>query len=652
MQTIKQSFINVSTALCLILSGIFLFATPVIAADVPVSYVSSGTMQDRNNLIFEQEPENCYTTVNTHGNSRITYNANFQDDGSDPTHGAGIHDIPNDDTVFRVVQHQIYEAGKPFTGVHVNNPQNGDVFTITYSNLGTYNDKAIGANFTFTLKNVTGPFNLQCCSESVYNGFVFGRGTVNLNIDFFDQDTGAKLLISDTYVSLNSLNNLEGFDFDTSNVKSVELLDNTNVAVQDIGNSKTRIIGTSNDFEDILGADTFNKNTALVHLNDNLESISMDTLTEQFWMTITTNPLTWTMPKSPVKSVNKNKTYIGDEVIYTVKQNVNTMGVDTLEKYSSMAFENIMPQEVNYISAQVLDESGNTVPGTLNYDNAARKLTFSFDSIYLQSTMRYEGEEYRLVIHTKMNDNAKGKTSFTNASSTVINGSTVATNYVDVAPMYKITTAITNGTISENINEIDAGSSKTVKWKADTGYTITSIRVDGKDVEITDTQEGSYTFDAVHDDHKVEVVCEPALSGLTVTKEISADDIHFDHGNPTFIFKVEGTDINGQAHTYYRSLEFDSEYVKANTVNENGQNTVRASFTISDMTAGNYAVSEINVSRYSLSEISDLKGGTAEGERAVMDLVNNLSGSVTFANSHNGYQSYSHNDTIINHIEK
>ncbi len=75
---------------------------------------------------------------------------------------------------------------------------------------------------------------------------------------------------------------------------------------------------------------------------------------------------------------------------------------------------------------------------------------------------------------------------------------------------------------------------------------------------------------------------------ITITKRIAVDDIIFEHGNPTFVMKVTGTDYNGQAHTFYDVITFTSDDVAAN---QNG-GYVEASVTIY-VKPGTYTATEI-----------------------------------------------------------
>ena len=110
---------------------------------------------------------------------------------------------------------------------------------------------------------------------------------------------------------------------------------------------------------------------------------------------------------------------------------------------------------------------------------------------------------------------------------------------------------------------------------------------------------------------------------LTVVKEIdSADDIiWWEHGNPTFMVRVQGTGLDGKEYTFYHTFEFTKEYVKANE--SNGK--VSMSYTFEDLPISEkYVVEEVKSSRYSLKTVSvegqgGISVGTVNEKKAAVD---------------------------------
>lgn len=138
------------------------------------------------------------------------------------------------------------------------------------------------------------------------------------------------------------------------------------------------------------------------------------------------------------------------------------------------------------------------------------------------------------------------------------------------------------------------------------------------------------------------------LRDVTVTKQIRADEIEWDHGTPTFMVTVYGTDQKGVLHEFNHAYEFTQEYVKENT-DENG--VVSMTYTFEGIPyARIYNVEEQNTSRYVLEQISGSENATFENETAILDLKYNVSGEVTFLNKVAHYRDTSANSLVINSL--
>jgi len=132
---------------------------------------------------------------------------------------------------------------------------------------------------------------------------------------------------------------------------------------------------------------------------------------------------------------------------------------------------------------------------------------------------------------------------------------------------------------------------------------------------------------------------------VTLTKRIAVEDIIFEHGDPTFIFRLSGTDYEGQAHTFYNVVTFTEAYVKANA--KDGY--VEASVTF-HVKPGTYTAAEEKSSRYAFDSITAVLSGTISGETVTFDLEANDTASAVFINLKTEYRNYSHNDVVINHV--
>lgn len=143
---------------------------------------------------------------------------------------------------------------------------------------------------------------------------------------------------------------------------------------------------------------------------------------------------------------------------------------------------------------------------------------------------------------------------------------------------------------------------------------------------------------------------EKTPAAIRLVKRIQASDINFANGDPTFIFKVTGTDKEGINHTCYGIVSFDEAYVKEHTDHEG---FVSRECIFEDLLEGLYVVSEENSSRYRVSEISNIVNGTVtdKGSTVTMDLTgNHPEGSATFTNEKYEWGGFSDNQYVINHI--
>ncbi len=140
----------------------------------------------------------------------------------------------------------------------------------------------------------------------------------------------------------------------------------------------------------------------------------------------------------------------------------------------------------------------------------------------------------------------------------------------------------------------------------------------------------------------------PEPVSLLIRKEIRSSELVLPHGNVVSLFRIEGTDLEGTPHTWYRALQMNDDSQAAD--GEDGFDLC-ASDTVS-LPPGRYRVSEEPVIRYSLSQITGLTGGTADGQAAVFDFAASglKEASVTFRNTKTTDQDRSHTALVRNVI--
>ena len=133
----------------------------------------------------------------------------------------------------------------------------------------------------------------------------------------------------------------------------------------------------------------------------------------------------------------------------------------------------------------------------------------------------------------------------------------------------------------------------------------------------------------------------------TVIKRIKADDYWKEHGDPTFIFKLTGTDTLGASHTYYQSITFTESYVKAHT-DSDGYVEMKAIF--GQVPAGEYTCSEESVSRFEFESLTKPVNATINGKTAVYHLTDNDTACATFTNKKYEEGDFGHDSVVVNHF--
>ena len=147
----------------------------------------------------------------------------------------------------------------------------------------------------------------------------------------------------------------------------------------------------------------------------------------------------------------------------------------------------------------------------------------------------------------------------------------------------------------------------------------------------------------------VEAMDKARLGQLTVTKQLRADDIHMDHGVPSFVFRLTGKASDGEEKTEYQMVTFSREYVKANQ-DQNGN--VCKSAVFSGLKAGTYQVEEMDHIRYRLAGIAALSAnGKKAADKVVFNLNGDETGAATFINEKQQWQDYSDTAAKTNMIK-
>ncbi len=197
-----------------------------------------------------------------------------------------------------------------------------------------------------------------------------------------------------------------------------------------------------------------------------------------------------------------------------------------------------------------------------------------------------------------------------------------------------------DGTV--RVEEIDWGSYYFVEKTAPAGYGLNPDKVRFSVNYLTADKVQYLTVE------DPEISCE-----LIVTKRIRSDQTLFAHGNPTFTFKIEGTDTSGKSHTYFRNLAFTEDYCNAHTGSDG---YVEQSIVISGLPQGTWTVTEIKTIRYTDTTWDSLSGNvtTSAPQDPTYRLIgsNDLSAHVRFTNLKEVQSSTSHNSTVTNVLKR
>lgn len=262
----------------------------------------------------------------------------------------------------------------------------------------------------------------------------------------------------------------------------------------------------------------------------------------------------WMLKEARVPGMEYTEAAIGDKIVYSITQEVNTLGVNAFVRYQEMNIHDTLPDGLNYISARLLNEAGVDITqsaGSMSYNSDTREVKFTFSSGYLANYMELNGESYTLEITAEIAEIPESQ-KFDNVGYTTINDTTLTSN--------KVTTPIKP---SELV--VDKTSDKT-QYAATDQVTFT-INVTQKntnaavnDVVITDTIPDGFTY--VSNSMKV-----TNSSGLNVTSKFENNTftINVDRmrvgDQVTLVFtcnieeEVKGADVTNTAQAYGKGYE-------------------------------------------------------------------------------------------------
>lgn len=333
----------------------------------------------------------------------------------------------------------------------------------TWSNAGTYNKKPIDIKVTYSgfvkaTKGDNAAYDASIhISDSLFSGYSVAiiKDVKNIALEFIDHDSGKTINVDgDTYIGINSLNGAtissayqtfsEGAAYDGMEslpyyVTSDTILDESKsfngnnqlfvygqegfktptmpddlsqLSEADIARLKTE------GFVDSLGLRTFTRASALFQVRGDKLNFRMSTERQGTWNSFSSAVIWNAPPKTPTKTVttqagkdiNKQTVRPGATLVYHVKQEVGTLGVNLLEGYSGFTISDKLPTQVSYKSARILDKNGKDITSHGKLTQKGQDVVFEFSKEYLtyvkgsEDHMQYDGESYQMEITTTAND--------------------------------------------------------------------------------------------------------------------------------------------------------------------------------------------------------------------------------------------------------
>lgn len=191
----------------------------------------------------------------------------------------------------------------------------------------------------------------------------------------------------------------------------------------------------------------------------------------------------------------------------------------------------------------------------------------------------------------------------------------------------KVVESWTSGTTPHRINRLKAGTYTLVETKAPKGYKK------AKPIKCTVVNTTSDVQSFTMKDTK--------YVDITISKFINRLEVVSQQGTPTFIFKVEGTDLDGDAHTYYRCVSFDN-------IPESG--TYIPLTTVISAPAGKYTISEVETSRYNVENIEGAVSADIRSGVSIVDTSTNAPANVNYYNKKSTDEYLTDTDVVVNHV--
>ena len=186
-------------------------------------------------------------------------------------------------------------------------------------------------------------------------------------------------------------------------------------------------------------------------------------------------------------------------------------------------------------SITIRDSAGNDVTSKFDRTISAQSIQLSLRNV---GDASFYGKSYTVTLKCKKRSghdlsawfSTSGSGSVRNTASITTDRGTKTSNAVTVGFYFKITTSVTNGTITASTASPLPNTSRTISYSpVDSDHVLESVTIDGKEVDIKKYPK-SYTFSGIKEDHTVSVKykrvykIETGASGGTITPKVTGID--------------------------------------------------------------------------------------------------------------------------------
>lgn len=325
----------------------------------------------------------------------------------------------------------------------------------------------------------------------------------------------------------------------------------------------------------------------------------------------------YTILNNPVKSSDGGEHSVeGDQLTYTIRQQIGKFYVDTMTTYSSFVMTDQIPEGLTYQSASVCDGSGKdiTSKGTLSYDAGRRTVSFTMGSSWLSDISNYSGQTLSLVLRTKVDPPDAPIRIVKNSAATVIDREVKLTSNetsdviaIPYHAVYEYRSGTDGRTLPAEISTEKGAYQISDEAKYYQGDIVKrkDAPEDGTVYKVLDRngdEKGSWVLQWDAQTQKVDAG-DVRFTGvwryvpapkLVIEKELkdTADQLTESHGVPIFLFRITGA---SSGKVWYRSVSFDEDS-RQQAVKEDGN--IRVSCPPIRLPEDDYLVEELDSLRF------------------------------------------------------